>query len=207
MFFSLAFCQNKVTGDHVASKCHNIFYRNFFCIIFVQSISTDTRVTKPSHHTFDTLGTFPIPNLDVFLEKVQTAFDPPPPRFWILHCAFFATICIGDDPPPLPPLFGHFSPKFTTKKYRFRIRKNLQWNFLDQKWPLPPPLFPNNIHFGEYRHPLIADGYQGGARQKGILALLAILRPILTDGNHRLPKKIGYFDTSKSPVVLFIPEI
>ena len=25
-----------------------------------------------------------------FLEKVQTAFDPPPPNFWKLHCAFFA---------------------------------------------------------------------------------------------------------------------
>ena len=33
-------------------------------------------------------------NLDDFLEKFQTAFDPPPhPHFWKFHCAFFAKIC------------------------------------------------------------------------------------------------------------------
>ena len=35
------------------------------------------------------LGTFGFSKMDVFLEKFRTAFDPPPPHFRKLHCAFF----------------------------------------------------------------------------------------------------------------------
>ena len=36
------------------------------------------------------LGAYGISNMDVFLEKFQTAFDPPPPpHFWKFHCIFF----------------------------------------------------------------------------------------------------------------------
>ena len=42
-----------------------------------------------NHHYICHLGVTGFPKLDVFLENSQTAFDPPPPHFWKLHCAFF----------------------------------------------------------------------------------------------------------------------
>ena len=39
--------------------------------------------------TIGLLGKWPAPKLDEFLEKFQTAFDPPPPHFWKIRLQIF----------------------------------------------------------------------------------------------------------------------
>ena len=59
------------------------------------------------------------PKLDVFLENSQTAFDPPP-----------------------LPIFGNYIALFFAKVCKYALTcVNLQWNFLDWRWPPPLPPF------------------------------------------------------------------
>ena len=41
------------------------------------------------------LGNGPDAKSDEFLEKFQTAFNPPPPHFWKLYCNSFMTFMVA----------------------------------------------------------------------------------------------------------------
>ena len=74
-----------------------------------------------------TLGK-PVPTIiDEFLEKFQTAFDPPPQAFFGKNVAIFCYEIFwnGNDPPKLAS----------------QMLKILQRNFLDQKRTPTPPLW------------------------------------------------------------------
>ena len=104
-----------------------------------------------------TLGTPVWTNIDEFLEKFQTAFDPPPPprpflgkmlRFFpkfMTTSTEFATKFFRREMIPPPPIFKFFR-KFMTKS-AVSNAKRMQRNFLDQKRPPPIPFgnFPK-IH-------------------------------------------------------------
>ena len=54
---------------------------------------------------------------------------------------FFEKSPNGLDPPPLS-LFGNYIALFSRKFFQKKVCINLQWNFLDWRWPPPsPPLF------------------------------------------------------------------
>ena len=100
--------------------------------------------------------------IDEFLEKFQTAFDPPPPFFGKNVAIFskvmttsteFATKFFGSE--MTPPLFQSFSGN-SWPKVQFLMQKKLQRNFLDRKWPPLPPLelFQKFIDNGSDGRPL-----------------------------------------------------
>ena len=101
----------------------------------------------------------PVPTIiDEFLEKFQTAFDPPPPPlFWEKCCDFFQNyddqhwICneifwIGNDPPPISKFFR----KFMTKSAVSNAKK-IATKFFGSE--TTPPIFQKIIHFWNHRLP------------------------------------------------------
>ena len=81
--------------------------------------SLEHRATIISYLLITSLGKPVCTNIDEFLEKFQTAFDPPLPPFFGKNVAifFYENFWIGNDPPKLASL----------------MLKILQRNFLDRK--------------------------------------------------------------------------
>ena len=69
------------------------------------------------------------------------AMTPPLPPFWKLHCVFFSPKWMFFWKTPKRP-FGNYIALFFAKVCKYALTcVNLQWNFLDWRWPPPSPPF------------------------------------------------------------------
>ena len=106
--------------------------------------------------TSSSLGTYDISNIEDFLEKVQTAFEPPSPlrRFRILHCTFLG-------------------PKYTVYD-----KQNLQWFFWGAKMtPLPLDCFDTLWHG-------LRENWKGGAQLQWWMVSYRLLWRKKFNGHH-----------------------
>ena len=105
-----------------------------YCVFFLFALfPPDKRSNSVISFLLSSLGKPWCSIIDEFLEKFQTAFDPPPRAFFGKNVAIFCykNFWNGNDPPKLAS----------------QMLKILQRNFLDRKWPPPLPFgtFPK-IH-------------------------------------------------------------